>query len=75
MIPSNAILLVDCFPKAFWIFAKVDEFIFHPIGDSRNKRLGKAKFCVDVFHFSSECFNQTALPRGSTRMPTLDQMF
>ena len=75
MIPSNAILLVHCFQKAFWVFSKVDESIFHPIGDSGNKRLGKAETCVGVFHFSSECFNQITLPRGSTRMPTLDQMF
>ena len=27
MIPSNAILLVYCLPKAFWIFAKVNESI------------------------------------------------
>ena len=57
MIPSDAILLVYCLPKTFWIFAKINESIFHPVRDSGNERLSKTETCVGVFHFRSEGFD------------------
>ena len=74
MIPSYAILLVNCFAVMVWIFSDVDESIFHPVVDGRDESIKEAEGGVVGGHFGSESFDQSASPRCPAGMFALDYL-
>ncbi len=74
VIPFYLILLVDYFAVMIWIFSDVDESIFHPVADGRDKSIKEAEGCIGGGHFGLESFDQAASPRCPAGMFALDHM-